>query len=217
MTDKSLVQVTASIYKLAYLLRTGLFPTEDDAVQKKRVVINYDPYYEVAELPVVVIENIMLSRNMFYRQEGYETPIKNMTPDPPTYTQRKNPIFLDMRFNLVVITDKVYETMPLYEKLLAFVEANKYVSVGAEDEYNEIISDDGETPEIYEYDMDFVNSVGRSFFQKSVSHLNQMTLMGTIFAVRVYPGIELAGTLVKNRVLRLFTLNGELLLEEHTV
>lgn len=225
MTNKDLAQLTPALYKLTYLLRTSLFPGETTAVQKKRVVVNYDPYYEVAELPVVIVENIVLSRNMFYRQEGYETPVKDMDPDPPIYTQRKNPLFLDMRFNVVVITGKVFETMPLYEKLLAFTEANKYITVGAEDIYNEVIPEgpDTDTPEVdespesYEYDMDFVNSVGRSFFQKDVAHLNQMTLQGCIFGVRVYPGIEFAGTLVKERVFRLFTMDGLLQLEEKTV
>lgn len=222
MTDKDLAQVTPALYKLTYLLRAGLFPGEEIAVQKKRVVINYDPYYEIAELPVVLIENILLSRNLFYRQEGYEPPVKDLEAVPPTFTQRKNPLFLDMRFNVVVMTDKVYETMPLYEKLLAFIEANKYITVGAEDIYNETIPDDPDTPEdespeAHEYDMDFVNSVGRSFFQKTISHLNQMTLQGCIFGIRVYPGIELAGTLVKDRMFRLFTQDGSLQLEERTV
>jgi hypothetical protein len=223
MTDKDLKQITPALYKLTYLLRTSLFPAVDLATQKKRVVLNYDPYYEIAGLPVIVIENILLSRNMFFRQEGFESPVKNMEDDPPTFTQRKNPLFLDIKFNLVAITDKVYETMPLYESLLAFVEANKYITVGGEDVNNEVISDDPDTPDIdespeaYEYEMDFVNSIGRSFFQKTVSHLNQMTLQGCIYGVRVYPGIELTGTLVKTRVFKLFTVDGLLQLEEKTI
>lgn len=211
MTDKDLTQITTSLYKLVYLLRTGLFPGDPDAVQKKRVVVNYDPYYEVVELPVVIVENVMLSRNLFRRQVGYEDPIKDMVPVPPEYTQRKLPLFLDMRFNVVVITDKVHETMPLYERLLAFIEANKYIIVGAEDDYND---PKNEPYESYEYDLEFMNGVGRSFFQKDHDHMNQMTLQGVIKAVRVYPGVELVGKLISGRYFRLYTMDGETLLDE---
>lgn len=205
MTDKSLAQLDLTIQKVVTSLRTALYSTLSAADQRKRVVVNYDPLFQIATLPVVIIDQILLRRNRFFRQIGYEDPVKDMEAEPvPKYTRRKNPLYVDMVFTVVAVTDKVMTLMPLEEGLLAWREATPYLIVGED------------VDEQYEYQVDFIDDVGFSGFPKEFNHLNQFIMRFVVEGVRIYPGLEEAGHLVAGRYFRFYKLGGETLIDELT-
>lgn len=208
MSDNpALAHLDASIRNLRRSVANSVYPTSDPAtpeeiaIQKKRIVINYDPLFEIAELPVVALEQFNLSVNLFHRNAGYEPPEKDMIEF--TFTQRKEPVYMDLGFTLVVMCDKARDLMPLHEKVIQWAEKTKYLEV----------ANDGED-EAYEYGVWLEDATGLSAFSRDVGHLNTFTLRGRIEAVRIYPDVQLSGKLVRYRIFKVYTVDGSTQLEE---
>lgn len=208
MSDNpALAHLDASIRNLRRSVADSIYPTSDPAtpeelaIQRKRVVINYDPLFEVAELPVIALDRFDLSLNLFHRQAGYEPPEKDMVNFE--FTQRKEPVFMDLGFTLVVMTDKTRDLMPLHEKVIQWSEKTKYLEV----------ANDGED-EAYEYAVWIEDAIGSSGFDRDVGHLSTFTLRGRVEAVRIYPDVQLSGKLVRYRIFKVFTVDGATQLEE---